>query len=37
MVEKYMRKEIMIDEFITHTMDLDHINDAFELQSQGKR
>jgi hypothetical protein len=25
-----MRKEIMIDEFITHTMDLDHINDAFE-------
>lgn len=36
MVEKYMRKEIMIDEFITHTMDLDHINDAFELQRQGK-
>lgn len=36
MVDAYMRKELMIDEFITHTMVLDRINEAFDLLAQGK-
>lgn len=28
-VEMYLNKELKVDEFITHTFDLDHINDAF--------
>ncbi|XP_052077620.1 alcohol dehydrogenase class-3-like [Mytilus californianus] len=36
LVNKYMRGEILIDEFITHTMPLDRINEAFDLQRDGK-
>lgn len=36
LVDMYMRKEIMVDEFITHTMPLDKINDAFTLMREGK-
>ncbi|KAK8750351.1 hypothetical protein OTU49_014786 [Cherax quadricarinatus] len=36
LVEDYMNKKIMIDEFITYTKPLDEINTAFELMHQGK-
>jgi len=35
-VEQAMTGEIPIDEFITHTMPLDKINDAFDLMHEGK-
>lgn len=35
-VEQYMRGEIEIDPFITHTMGLDEINTAFDLMHEGK-
>lgn len=36
LVDAYMQKELMIDEFITHTMDLDKINEAFDLLHRGE-
>lgn len=36
LVEEYLKNELMIDEFITHTMGLSAINDAFDLMHQGK-
>jgi len=36
LVEKYMKKEIKVDEYITHTMKLAQINEAFELLHSGK-
>jgi S-(hydroxymethyl)glutathione dehydrogenase/alcohol dehydrogenase len=35
-VERYMRGEIKIDEFITHDMPFDQINHAFDLLHEGK-
>lgn len=35
-VERYMKGEIKIDEFITYTMPLDRINEAFDLMHDGK-
>ncbi|KAF0808238.1 alcohol dehydrogenase [Alcanivorax sp. S71-1-4] len=35
-VERYMNGEIKIDEFITHDMPFDKINEAFELLHEGK-
>ena len=35
-VEKAMRGEIPLDTFITHTLPLERINEAFELMRQGK-
>jgi len=35
-VERYMAGEFKLDDFITHTMSLDEINEAFELMHQGK-
>jgi S-(hydroxymethyl)glutathione dehydrogenase/alcohol dehydrogenase len=35
-VERYMKGEIKIDEFITYTMPLDRINEAFDLLHEGK-
>ncbi len=35
-VERYMRGEFRLDDFITHNMGLDSINEAFELMHQGK-
>jgi len=35
-VEKYLNKEIKIDEMVTHTMGLEEINRAFEYMHQGK-
>ncbi len=35
-VQRYMRGEFSLGDFITHTMPLDQINDAFELMHAGK-
>ena len=35
-VDRYMKGEIKIDEFVTHTMGLDEINTAFDLLHEGK-
>jgi S-(hydroxymethyl)glutathione dehydrogenase/alcohol dehydrogenase len=35
-VERYMAGEFALDDFITHTMGLDKINDAFDLMHEGK-
>ena len=36
MVEQAMRGEIALDPFVTHTMPLEQINEAFELMHEGK-
>ncbi|KAM3594438.1 uncharacterized protein V6R79_007943 [Siganus canaliculatus] len=36
MVKAYMDKKLMLDEFITHHMTLDQVNDAIELMKSGK-
>ncbi|XP_061599772.1 alcohol dehydrogenase 1-like [Cololabis saira] len=36
MVKAYMDKKLMVDEFITHNMTLDQVNDAIELMKQCK-
>ncbi|XP_005188133.1 alcohol dehydrogenase class-3 [Musca domestica] len=36
LVEDYMKKDLLVDEFITHTMQLDKINEAFDLMHEGK-
>lgn len=36
LVESYMRKEVMLDEFITHTLSLLEVNEAFQLMHEGK-
>ena len=35
-VNQYLNGEFELDDFITHTMDLEHINDAFDLMHEGK-
>lgn len=35
-VDKYLNKELKVDEFVTHTMPLEQINDAFDLMHAGK-
>ena len=35
-VDQYMKGEIKIDEFVTHTMPLEDINEAFDLMHEGK-
>jgi S-(hydroxymethyl)glutathione dehydrogenase / alcohol dehydrogenase len=36
LVDEYMDKTLMLDEFITHTMPLAEINEAFHLMHEGK-
>jgi len=36
LVDDYMNKKLMLDEFVTHTMPLDKINEAFDLMHAGK-
>ncbi|XP_039615771.1 alcohol dehydrogenase 1-like isoform X2 [Polypterus senegalus] len=36
LVSDYMEKKIKVDEFITHTMPLEKVNEAFELMVTGK-
>ncbi|MDF1644539.1 MAG: S-(hydroxymethyl)glutathione dehydrogenase/class III alcohol dehydrogenase [Pseudomonadales bacterium] len=35
-VDKYLNNELKVDEFVTHTMPLEQINDAFDLMHAGK-
>nr|CAB3451481.1 unnamed protein product [Digitaria exilis] len=35
LVEKYLNKEIKVDEYITHSMNLSNINEAFHLLHEG--
>lgn len=37
MVKAYLDKKVKLDEFITHNMTLDQVNDAIELLKDGKR
>lgn len=37
LVTDYMSKKIKVDEFVTHTLPFDKINEAFELMHTGKR
>lgn len=37
MVNMYMKKELMVDEFISHRFNLEQVNEAFDLMRQGKR
>ncbi|XP_020376859.1 alcohol dehydrogenase class-3 isoform X1 [Rhincodon typus] len=36
LVQEYMAKKIKVDEFVTHTLPFDQINEAFELMRSGK-
>lgn len=36
LVDAYLAKELMIDEFVTHNMELKDINEAFDLMHHGK-
>ncbi|KAL0974307.1 hypothetical protein UPYG_G00218610 [Umbra pygmaea] len=36
LVDDYMKKKLMLDEFVTHTLALDHVNEAFQLLQNGK-
>lgn len=36
MVKAYLDKKVMLDEFVTHKMKLEQVNDAFELMKHGK-
>jgi S-(hydroxymethyl)glutathione dehydrogenase/alcohol dehydrogenase len=35
-VDKYLNNKLKVDEFVTHTMPLEQINDAFDLMHAGK-
>ena len=37
LVDDYMSGKMMVDEFVTHNMELDKINEAFDLMHAGKR
>lgn len=36
LVDQYQKKDLMVDEFVTHTMELSKINEAFDLMHEGK-
>ena len=35
-VQRYLKGEFRLDDFITHTLPLEQINEAFELMHAGK-
>ncbi|CAG2188048.1 ADH5 [Mytilus edulis] len=37
LVEEYLNKELKVDEFVSHNVKLDKINEAFDLMHSGKR
>ena len=37
LVDEYVSGQLMVDEFVTHTMPLDKVNEAFDLMHEGKR
>lgn len=36
-MDEYLNKKIMLDEFVTHNMPFENINEAFDLMHSGKR
>lgn len=36
LVDKYLNKEIKVDEFVTHNLPFEDINEAFNLMIEGK-
>jgi Zn-dependent alcohol dehydrogenase len=36
LVEKYLNKSLKVDEFVTHNLKLEQINDSFSLMHDGK-
>lgn len=36
LVEEYRSGKVKVDEFVSHTMDLDHVNEAFDLMHSGQ-
>lgn len=36
LVEAYLKKDLLIDEFITHNFPLEQINESFDLMHAGK-
>ena len=37
LVKEYLAGRLKVDEFVTHTMPLNRINDAFDLMHHGQR
>lgn len=37
LVNDYMNKKIMLDEFISHNLPFNQVNEAFDLMHEGKR
>lgn len=37
LVDSYMNKKLLVDEFVSHNLNLDQINEAFDLMHAGKR
>jgi S-(hydroxymethyl)glutathione dehydrogenase/alcohol dehydrogenase len=37
LVDEYLNKKIMLDEFVSHNMPFEKINEAFDLMHAGKR
>lgn len=37
LVEDYMKKKLKVDEFVSHTLPFEKINEAFDLMHAGKR
>lgn len=37
LVEDYMSKKLKVDEFVTHTLPFEKINEGFDLMHAGKR
>lgn len=36
LVDAYLKKELLIDEFVTHNFKLNEINEAFDVMHEGK-
>lgn len=36
LVEEYMKKKLKVDEFVTHTLPFEKINEGFDLMHAGK-
>ncbi len=37
LVDEFMKGEMKVAEFVTHTRELEQINEAFDLMHEGKR
>ena len=37
LVKEYLAGELKVDEFVTHSLPMDKVNDAFDLMHHGQR